>query len=368
MEAIVLKTGTDDVFLKEFPDPEIQHPDDVKLKVLQVGICGTDREEACGGRADAPAGEKDLIIGHEMIGQVVEIGKNVKNFKKGDYALFTVRRGCEKCEACKAEVYDMCYTGDYKERGIKNLHGFQSTFVVDHQKYLIKVPDSIHNIAVLTEPTTVVEKAIDECCKMQVNRLPGYKNHRDWLKGKTALIAGLGPIGLLGAMVLRLHDCNVIGLDIVDEGTARPKIFEELGCKYINGKKHNMKDIQSQYPQIDMILEAAGIPKLDFDLISTLGINGIYVLTGVPGDGPPLEVEGGSLMKQLVLKNQVLFGSVNASFSHFRLAVEDLEKGLKKWPDTIPKIISHKIPHKDFKKVLAKHTSDEIKVVIDWEK
>ncbi|PCI92178.1 alcohol dehydrogenase [Candidatus Aerophobetes bacterium] len=368
MEAILLKTGTDDVFLSEFPDPVINNPTDVKLKVLQVGICGTDREEACGGRADAPAGEKNLIIGHEMIGQVLEVGKEVKDFKKGDYAVFTVRRGCGKCEACKVEVYDMCYTGDYKERGIKSLHGFQSTYVVDDQKYLIKVPESIHDIAVLTEPTTVVEKAIDESCKIQVNRLPAHKNHRDWLRGKTALIAGLGPIGLLGAVVLRLHGCNVLGLDIVDENSARPQILKELGGTYLNSKEHSMESIQKQHPQIDLILEAAGIPKLDFDLVQTLGINGIYVLTGVPGDGPPLQVNGASVMKQLVLKNQVIFGSVNASFSHFKMAVDDLENGLKKWPNTLPKIISHRIPHKDFKKVLAKHTSDEIKVVIDWEK
>lgn len=368
MKAIVLATGTDNINLQEWPEPQIQKPDDVKLKVLQVGICGTDREEACGGRADAPAGEKNLVIGHEMLGQVMEVGKNVTNFKKGDLALFTVRRGCDHCMACEAGFYDMCYTGDYKERGIKNLHGFQSEFVVDDQKYLVKIPDSLRGIAVLTEPTTVVEKAIDEVCRIQSNRLPCYRNHRDWLSGKTVLIAGLGPIGLLAAVILRLHGCHVLGLDVVDENSPRPQILKELGGTYVHGKKVSMQDLNKHYPQIDLIVEAAGIAKLDFDLISVLGTNGVYALTGVPAEGSPLNVPGATLMKQLVLKNQVIFGSVNASFSHFKQAVIDLESGLKKWPKTLPKIISHHVPYTDFHKALTEHHQDEIKVVIEWQK
>lgn len=301
-----------------------------------------------------------------MCGQVVEVGKNVKNLKKGDYAVFTVRRGCGKCEACLADCYDMCYTGKYKERGIKGLHGYQAEYAVDDEKYLIKIPDSIKDIAVLTEPTTVVEKAIDQACKVQNNRLPKYSDHKDWLKGKTALIAGLGPIGLLGAMVLSLKGAKVLGLDIVDENSSRPQILKEFGGTYINASKTSMSDLTKKYQQIDLILEAAGIAKLDFDLFDVLGINGVYVLTGVPAEGKPLDVNGSHIMKQIVMKNQVIIGSVNANFDNFHQAVTDLELGLKKWGKTVPKIISHKIDYHKFKDVLAKHTADEIKVVINW--
>ncbi|MBM3191387.1 MAG: alcohol dehydrogenase [Chlamydiae bacterium] len=367
MKAIVLTTGTDNVSLEEWPEPELQTDDDVKLKVLQVGICGTDREEACGGRADAPQGEKRLIIGHEMLGQVVACGKNVIDFKKGDLALFTVRRGCERCIACEKGFYDMCYTGNYKERGIKNLHGFQSEFVVDKEKYLVKIPSSLRSVAVLTEPTTVVEKAIDEICRIQTSRLPCYRDHRDWLDGKLALVAGLGPIGLLATMVLRLHGCHVLGLDVVDDNSPRPQILKGFGGTYIHGKKVSLQDLSKHYPQIDLIVEAAGIAKLDFDLITTLGTNGIYALTGVPAEGSPLSIPGASLMKQLVLKNQVILGSVNANFTHFKQAVVDLEKGMQMWSDLLPKIISHHIPYTQFHKALSEHHQDEIKVVIEWQ-
>jgi threonine dehydrogenase-like Zn-dependent dehydrogenase len=367
MKAISIIPGTKEIHCKDWPEPQIVSPDQIKVKVLRVGICGTDREETSGGRADAPIGESELIIGHEMAGQVVAIGKDVKTIHVGDFGVFTVRRGCNSCTACKSGFFDMCYTGNYKERGIKNLHGFQAEYVVDQEQYFVKLPPLLKDVGVLTEPTTVVEKAIDEVCKIQLNRLPSYKNKNEWLQGKTALIAGLGPIGLLGAMILRLHHCNVIGLDIVDENSSRPQILKELGGSYVNAKTTSFENLKNSHPHIDLILEAAGIPKLTFELFSVLGSNGIYVLTGVPAEGAALPVNGSHIMKQLVMKNQVLFGSVNAGFSHFEMAVRDLESALKTWPSVIPRIISHKIPFQQASQVLTKHTTDEIKVVIDWE-
>src|SRR5207253_979588 len=115
--------------LVEREEPKVTAPDDVKLQVLQVGICGTDREEATGMRADAPEGSSELVIGHEMFGRVVETGSAVKTVAKGDFAAFTVRRGCSRCRACNAGRSDMCESGAYAERGIKGLDGYQTEFV-----------------------------------------------------------------------------------------------------------------------------------------------------------------------------------------------------------------------------------------------
>jgi threonine dehydrogenase-like Zn-dependent dehydrogenase len=119
------------VGLVDRPEPEIAAPDDVKVRVLQVGICGTDREEAAGGRAEAPPGADELVIGHEMLGQVVEVGPAVSQVQPGDYAVFSVRRGCGQCPACTIDRSDMCYTGGYAERGIKARDGYQAEYVVD---------------------------------------------------------------------------------------------------------------------------------------------------------------------------------------------------------------------------------------------
>ena len=363
MKALALKPGTTNLHLKDVEEPKITTPTQVKVKVLEVGICGTDREEVKGGRADAPKGEEELIIGHEMLSKIVEVGKEVKEFKVGDLVVLTVRRGCGQCVPCKKDCYDMCETGNYTERGIKQRHGYETEFVVEEQKFVIPIPASIRSIAVLTEPTTVVEKAIQEACKIQESRIP---LEGPYLKDRNVLVVGLGPIGLLATMVLRLRGAKVFGLDRAEENSLKAQVFKELGGTYFQGEQKSQDFFKEKCPQLDMVVEAAGVAKLDFDLIQLLGFNGIYVLTGVPGDERPLNVNGGQIMKQLVLKNQVLVGSVNASFENFKMAVKDLEEAEKKWKGVIPKIITSKTPYQEFEKALVQKPENEIKSIIVW--
>ncbi len=351
MKAIVLQPHTAIVQLKDWPEPQIQKPDEIKVKVIRVGICGTDREEVSGGRADAPPGEKELVIGHEMLSRVVEIGPQVKTVKVGDLVVISVRRGCGACSPCNMNRSDFCLTGNYTERGIKGRHGFQCDFVVDQEMYAIKVDPSIESIGVLAEPMSVVQKAIEEATSIQTKRLP-YPF--EW---KKALVAGLGPIGLLAALVLQLRGVKVYGLDIVDPASPRAKVLTEMGGTYIR---------QKPAEPFDIILDAAGIAKLDFDLISCLGVNGIFVLTGVPGDQRLTDIDGARLMRQMVLKNQVMVGSVNESIYHFERGIADLQAASKKWPGLIEKFITKKVPHASFQDAMKHHSPDEIKVVIEW--
>lgn len=366
MKAIALIPGTKNVRLSDRPEPNIEAPTEIKVRVLQVGICGTDREEAAGGRADAPQGEKELVVGHEMLAEVREVGPQVKRLKPKDLVVITVRRGCNECEPCKKNCPDMCKTGLYTERGIKGRHGYQCEYVVDDEKYCIKVPPALRKIAVLTEPTTVVEKAIDHASRLQVARLPVDPDPKKWIEGKLVLVAGLGPIGLLAAMVLRLRGARVLGMDIVDSHSARPKILEAMGGKYVLANDESVQNARKTFGQIDMIIEAAGIPKLDFELMEALGLSGVYALTGVPSDDRPLNVDGGKIMRQVVLRNQIVFGSVNAGLEHFQQAVVDLEAAQAKWKGVVEQFITARIPYQQFDKVLFKKVPEEIKAVTVW--
>ena len=131
MKAIAIVPGTAGSRLVDRPEPPIAAPDDVKVRVIRVGICGTDREEVSGGRAQAPDGQRELVIGHEMLGQVVSVGSSVTSVRPGDHAAFTVRRGCGACPSCLMNRADMCQTGRYRERGIRGLDGYQTEYVVD---------------------------------------------------------------------------------------------------------------------------------------------------------------------------------------------------------------------------------------------
>jgi threonine dehydrogenase-like Zn-dependent dehydrogenase len=261
---------------------------------------------------------------------------------------------------------DMCLTGEYTERGIKGMDGYQTEFVVDHEQYIVQVPPDLGTLGVLTEPLSVVEKAIDETVNIQLARLPDAMATPDWLFGRICLIAGLGPIGLLAALALRLRGAQIYGLDVVDPGTNRPCWLEAIGGKYIDGRKVNPQAVTTMTGGIEFILEATGVPSLEFNLLEALARNGAYVLTGIPGGDRPLQIHGALLMRQLVLDNQVMFGSVNAARDHYQMAVDDLRQATHLWPGQINQLITNRFPYTDFMTAFKGHTPDEIKVVLEW--
>ena len=364
MKALAIEPGQSGVKMVERPEPSIVDPRDVKVRIGQVGICGTDREEATGGRARPPDGARDLVIGHEMLGTVVEVGPAVTSMHPGDLAVVTVRRGCGQCSPCAMGRSDMCATGDYRERGIWRLDGFQSECVVDAESYVIKVPVELQSIGVLTEPLSVAEKAIDEAVRLQTARLPDAGATPHWLCGRRCLVAGLGPIGLLAAMTLRLRGADVAGLDVVEADTARPQWLAAIGGEYLDGRGGLEKGLGSR--TFDVILDATGIAPLEFNLIDALGMNGVYILTGIPAGERPIEVPGAELIRRLVLRNQVMFGSVNASVNHFQQAVADLATARLRWGGHVERLITHRSPPDALTNALERHDPDDIKAVVEW--
>jgi glucose 1-dehydrogenase len=120
------------------------------------------------------------------------------------------------------------------------------------------------------------------------------------------------------------------------------------------------------FGRIDLIFESTGVASLEFNLLDALAPNGVYVLTGIPGGNRPLEIQGADLIRTLVLKNQVMLGSVNAARDHYQMAIDDLVHASLVWGNTISQLITHHHPYADFDSVLHQHTADEIKAVIEW--
>jgi len=333
---------------------------------VRVGICGTDREETTGGRALVPTGRQDLVIGHEMFGAVVEVGKAVARVQPGDYAVFTVRRGCGKCMPCRMNRPDMCRTGDYHERGIWGADGYQTEYVVDKEQYVVRIPREMDRIGVLTEPLSVAEKAIDEAVRLQFARLPDALATPDWLQGRHCLVAGLGPIGLLATLALRLRGAEVFGLDVVDEASARPQWLTGIGGHYVDARQVPANRVNEVMGPMELIIEATGIAALEFNLLDALALDGVYVLTGIPGGHRPIEIAGSELISRLVLGNRVMVGSVNASRDHFQIAVDDLMAAHLRWGNHLDRLITNRYPHTEFLAALGRRDKNEIKVVLEW--
>ena len=366
MKAIAVVPGTATVRMVERPEPQVAAADDVKVEVLRVGICGTDREEAGGGRALLPEGQQDLVIGHEMFGRVAAVGRAVTRVRPGDYAVFTVRRGCNRCRPCLSNRPDMCTTGDYRERGIWGLDGYQAEFVVDKEDFIVRVPPELEPVGVLAEPLSVAEKAIDEAVRVQAARLREFGAASAWLDGRRCLVAGLGPIGLLAAMALRRRGAELFGLDVVDADSARPRWLGAIGGRYVDGRQVTADRIEAAVGPIEVIIEATGVASLEFDLIDALGRNGVYVLTGIPSGSRPMDIPGADLIRRIVLENLTMVGSVNASHRHFEMAVDDLGYAMAYLRDLVTALVTHRHTSSDFAAALATHPTDEIKSVIEW--
>jgi threonine dehydrogenase-like Zn-dependent dehydrogenase len=366
MRTLAVKPGDKGVVAVERPEPQIRAADEILLRVLRVGICGTDREEAAGGRAQAPRGEDYLVIGHEMLGQVAEAGEAVKRVKPGDLALFTVRRPCGRCLPCRMDRPDMCQTGKYHERGIRGQDGYQAEWVVDREAFVIPVPGSLAATAVLTEPLSIGEKAIEEAVRIQNGRLPDAASRPDPLNGRRVLVAGIGAVGLLAALALRLRGAEVVGLDIVDAGSRRPLWLEAIGGSYVDGRGVPPDEVDKRIGRVDMIFEATGVPSLEFSLFKVLATNGIYVLTGIPGGDRPVQVAGAEIIRNLVLQNQLMFGSVNASRDHYQMAVRDLQQASLIWGGHIAGLITKRYAPGDHETAFGGEAPDEIKAVVEW--
>jgi threonine dehydrogenase-like Zn-dependent dehydrogenase len=340
MKAVAVFPARRAVELVDHPEPGIQTPSQVKVRMLDVGVCGTDREIISFQYGTPPEGSDYLIIGHESLGQVIEIGEKATKVKPGDLVVLTVRRPCShpSCIACRSGRQDFCYTGDYTERGIKQRHGYMTEFVVEEESYTSVVPRELRDVAVLVEPLTIAEKSLEQLRIVQ-QRIPGNnEGHRN------AVVLGAGPVGLLGAMALTIAGFQVTVYSRSSKQEEKDDIVSAIGGKYIAAETHSVEEMAKAVGAIDVVYEAVGASGLAFEVIKHLGPNGVFMFTGVPGHKGPIEVDTDYIMRDVVLNNQVILGSVNASPRNFQAAVGDLGTFVQEWPNAVRAMITARFP------------------------
>jgi glucose 1-dehydrogenase len=335
------------VELRDVDPPALSRPDQVLIRILEVGVCATDREICAFEYGTPPDGSDHLVLGHESLGEVVETGAEVSRVTPGDLVVPMVRRPCGHavCAPCREERQDFCITGDFVERGIKGEHGFMTELVLDAERYLNVVPPELRDIAVLTEPLTIAEKALAQVHDVQ-DRLPwGEGPHR-------AVVLGAGPVGLLGAMVLVHVGFDTTVYSLLPKPNDGAELAEALGCEYVSSEEVTPAELAERIGGIDLVYEGAGASGIAFDLMAELGANGIFAFTGVPGHKAPSPVDTDRLMRNLVLGNQVVVGTVNAAREHYEAAIRDLGAFDARWPREVRDLITGRYPLADHRKLL----------------
>jgi threonine dehydrogenase-like Zn-dependent dehydrogenase len=367
MKAVAVDLAKRTVKLVERDAPQVRRSTDVKLRMLDVGVCGTDREICAFEYGTPPANADHLVIGHESLGEVVEVGPAVSRVRAGDLVVPMVRRPCvhADCLACTAGRQDFCYTGDFTERGIKGAHGFMTELVVDDERYMNVVPRALRDVAVLVEPLTIAEKALMQIWQVQ-QRLPWACPVDPGRQGgycHKAVVLGAGPVGILGAMALVINEFETYVYSREPVGSAKSQLIESIGAHYVSASSHTLEQLAEQVGNIDVVYEASGASRVSFQMMGLLGTNSIFVFTGVPGRKAPVEVDTDLIMRNLVLKNQVVFGTVNASREAFEAAIRDVGIFHERWPNALRQVITGRYPidaHRD----LLVGPADGIKNVI----
>jgi threonine dehydrogenase-like Zn-dependent dehydrogenase len=332
----------------ETPAPALERATQARVRLLDVGVCGTDREIARFEYGIPPAGADHLVIGHESLGEVVEVGPEVQGVGPGDLVVTMVRRPCphDSCLPCRQGRQDFCTTGDFSERGIKGRHGFMTEEIVDEAGYMVPVPRALRDVGVLVEPLTIAEKALIQIWQVQ-QRLP-------WAcpveSGKasgfchTAIVLGAGPVGLLGALALRAADFRVTVYSRDPAPNPASQLMASAGAAYVSSKETSVAELARQLGSVDVVYEATGAAPIAFELLEVLGPNSVFVFTGVPGRKAAVELDGSQLMRRMVLQNQMVFGTVNAGRDAFEAAVRDLGVFEERWPGVARKLVTGRFP------------------------
>jgi threonine dehydrogenase-like Zn-dependent dehydrogenase len=364
MKAIAVHPGQpNSMHLKDVPEPQVGDIPDgrgVLVRVLRVGVDGTDKEINAAEYGQTPAGDDYLITGHEGLGRVVEVGPNVPStIRPGTLVVATVRRpGHSPYDAIGLQ--DMTTDDVYYERGINLRHGFLTERYVEDAQYIVPLPENLHEVGVLLEPLTVAEKAINQAFEIQ-RRLKVWQPRR-------ALVLGSGTIGLLATLALRLRGIEVTCASLRPAPYRNSDLIEELGGTYVSTQETSLPEAAAEHGPFDIVIEATGFSPLAFQGAEVLGKNGVLVLVSVTGGDRRVEVPADMINQGFVLGNKVMVGSVNASPADFASGRDDLTKAEAVYPGWLDRLLTTPVRGlENFEQMLRELTEnrDAIKVYVE---
>ena len=341
MKALAVRPpNKDSVHVTDIAEPQLSDIPDgrgVLCETLQVGVDATDAEINEGLYGNAPDGDDHLVIGHEVFGRILEIGDaaaDESGLSVGDYVACTVRRP-------GGSIYDQIGRNDitsettYYERGINLRHGFMTERFVDDVEFMVRVPEGLKHLGVLSEPLSVCFKAIEQAYLAQ-RRLQVWSP-------KVAFVTGAGQIGLLTAMMCRLRGLKTFVFARTEDPGLKGEICDGYGATYVSTRQRSMQEIADEHGAPDLIVEATGAAQVAFEAMEVLNLNGALVWTSVTGGEKSIEVPANKINLDWVLGNKLLVGSVNGNRDHFRGGLRDAATGEMMFPGVTEKILTNHV-------------------------
>jgi threonine dehydrogenase-like Zn-dependent dehydrogenase len=345
VKAITVRPGVDDSLRLDTREEPTPDPDHLFVETVAVGICGTDHEVIEGNLGAPPAGRDRMVLGHEALGRVLR-APGGSDLEVGDLVAPIVRRPDPvPCPNCAVGEWDMCRNGRFTEAGIKGLDGYAVERFALPPGFGIKVDSALGYLGVLVEPASILAKAWEHIVHIGT---------RARWESKRVLVTGAGPIGLLAALFATRLGAEVHVLDRVTEGP-KPVLARDLGAIY---HSDGVPEIANG---VDVVVECTGAAELIADVLGQTGRNGIVCLTGVTTAGRRLLTSG--LARELVLENDVIFGTVNANRRHYEEATRVLADTDRSWLD---RLVTRRIPLDRWREAYDRGP-DDVKTIIEFE-
>lgn len=329
--------------LEELPEPS-PSPDQVLVRALAVGVCGTDRDLVEGLFGEAEPGRTRLVLGHESLGEVMRAPKG-SDLAPGDLVVGIVRHPDPvPCPPCSVGEWDMCSNGRYTERGIKQADGFCAEQWTSSPEFLVPMPAELGLAGVLLEPASILAKAWEH-----IERIAERSSWRP----RRALVTGAGPVGLMAALMGVQRGLEVHVADHNERGP-KPALAKALGAGY-----------HTRFPAFapDVVVECTGVPSVIAQAVQQSGPDGIVCLAGLGAGEGDASFDAAVLNRQMVLGNRVVFGTVNANLRHYRAAADALAAAKRGWLDAI---ITRKVPLGRWGEAYEKRPGD-VKTVLLFE-
>lgn len=341
MKALVKREAKVGLWLEEVPMP-VMGPNDVLIKVKRTAICGTDLHIYNWDKWSQKTIKTPMVIGHEFVGEIVEVGSNVQDFQPGEIVSGEGHVVCGHCRNCMAGRRHLC--NDTSGIGVNRPGAFAEYIALPAANVWEHRPGIDLDVAALFDPFgNAVHTALQ------------------WpLLGEDVLITGAGPIGAMAAAVCRHAGArHIVITDLHDKRLA---LAARLGAtRTVNVTREKLEDVVKELGMsegFDVGLEMSGSPIAFNSMIDNMAHGGKISMLGIPGDDMTIDW------------NKVIFNMLTIKGIYGREMYETwykmsvmVETGLD-----ISPVITHRLPYTDFQQGFdVLNAGDAAKVILSWE-
>ena len=341
MKSLVKAKAEKGIWLEDTPKPEVGH-NDLLIKIRKTAICGTDMHIYQWDDWAQKTIPVPMVVGHEYVGEVVDMGQEVQGFKVGDRVSGEGHITCGHCRNCRAGRRHLCRNTEGV--GVNRAGAFAEYLVIPAFN-AFKIPDNISDdLASIFDP---FGNAVHTALSFD-------------LVGEDVLITGAGPIGIMAAAVARHVGARHVV--ITDVNPYRLKLAEQMGVsRAVNVAEESLKDVMNGLGMtegFDIGLEMSGVPAAFRDMLNNMNNGGKVAMLGIPPQDVAID------WNQVIFKGLVIKGIYGREmFETWYKMASLLQSGLD-----ISPIITHQFAIDDFQQGFDVMGSGESgKVILNWQ-